>query len=181
MMNSTHSTLHVVYEEKYLEETANTKFLGLQIGNHINRKDRIEEMIPNLSGTCYAVRSMVHISDINTFKSIYYAYFHSVIKYGIIFWGNSSNSGKIFTLQEQIIRLMAGAPTRTSCRSLFKQLEMLPDPCHYILSLMNLIINSQEIVHINSSIHSINTRNKHHFLDQILTGLFFKKVHSMRT
>jgi hypothetical protein len=44
-------------------------------------------MIPTLSAACYAVRSIVHISNIDTLKSIYYAYFHSVIKYGIIFWG----------------------------------------------------------------------------------------------
>jgi hypothetical protein len=28
-------------------------------------------------------------------------------KIGIIFWGNSSNSGKIFTLQKKNIRIMA--------------------------------------------------------------------------
>ena len=132
-------------------------------------------MIPNLSGTCYAVRSMVRISNIDTPKSIYCAHFHSVIIYGIVFWRNSSNSGKIFTLQEKVIRLKAGAPNRTSCRSPFKQLEMLPDPCQYILSLMNLIINSQETFQINSSIHNINARNKHHFLSQIPTCLFFPK------
>jgi hypothetical protein len=71
-----------------------------------------------------------------------------IIKYGTIIWGNSSNSGKIFTLQEKIIRIMAGAPTRTTCRSLLKQLEILRDPCQYILSLMNFIINSQEIFQI---------------------------------
>ena len=43
-------------------------------------------MIPKLSTTWYAIRSVVHISNINTPKSIYYAYFHSVIKYWII-WG----------------------------------------------------------------------------------------------
>jgi hypothetical protein len=69
-------------------------------------------MIPKLSGACYAVRWMGHISNINTLKSIYIAYFHSVIKYGIIFWANSSNSGKIFTLQKKIIRIMAGAQPR---------------------------------------------------------------------
>jgi len=53
-------------------------------------------MIPNLSGACYAIRSVVHISNINTLKSIYYAYFSSIIKYGIIFEGNSFNSRKIF-------------------------------------------------------------------------------------
>ena len=61
----------------------------------------------------------------------------------------------------KIVRIMAGARSRTSCRSLFKQLEILPVPCHYILSLMNFIINNQEIFQTNSSIHNINTRNKH--------------------
>jgi hypothetical protein len=64
---------------------------------------------------------MIHISNINTRKSIYYAYFHSIIKYGIFLGGNSSNSGKIFTLQKKIIRIMAGAQNRTSYRNLFKQ------------------------------------------------------------
>jgi len=68
-----------------------------------------EEMIPKLSKACYATRSMVHISKINTLNSIYYAYFHCIIKYGIILWGNSSNSGRMFTLQKKNIRIMAGA------------------------------------------------------------------------
>ena len=119
-------------------------------------------MIPKLNGAYYAVRSMVHISNINTLKSIYYANFHSVIKYTIIFGGNSSNSGKVFILQKQVIRCMAGAQPITSCRSLFKQVQILPVPCQYILLLMNFVINNQEIFQTNSSIHNINTRNKHH-------------------
>jgi hypothetical protein len=96
-----------------MEEIVNKTFLDLQIGNHINWNNLIEKMIPKLSGACYAVRSMIHFSNINTLKSVYYAYFHSVIKYGIIFWGNSSNSGKIFTLKKKIIRIMAGIQPRT--------------------------------------------------------------------
>jgi len=38
MMNSAHPTLHVGYEEKYLEETVNKNFLDLQIDTHINWK-----------------------------------------------------------------------------------------------------------------------------------------------
>jgi hypothetical protein len=53
-------------------------------------------MIPKLNGACYAIRSMVHISNINTLISIYYAYFPSIIKYGIILEVNSSNIRKIF-------------------------------------------------------------------------------------
>jgi hypothetical protein len=60
--------------------------------------------------------------------------------------GNSSNSGKISTLQKKIVRFIAGVQPRTSCRSLFKQLEILPPPCQDILSLINFIINYQEIL-----------------------------------
>ena len=42
-------------------------------------------MSPKLSGACNSIKSMVHVSNINTLKTIYYAYFHSIIKYGIIF------------------------------------------------------------------------------------------------
>jgi hypothetical protein len=89
----------------------------------------LKYMVPKLSGACYAVRSLYHISNINTLKSIYFAFFHSIIKYGIIFWGNSSNRKKIFTLQKKIIRIVVGAQPRTTCRSLFKKLEILPVSC----------------------------------------------------
>jgi hypothetical protein len=34
--NSAHSSVCIDYEEKCIEETVNTTFLGLQIANHIN-------------------------------------------------------------------------------------------------------------------------------------------------
>jgi hypothetical protein len=55
-----------------------------------------------------------YISNNNTLKSIYYAHFHSIVQYRIIFWGNSSNNGKIFTLQKKIDTIMAVAHPRTS-------------------------------------------------------------------
>jgi len=62
-----------------MEETGNTKFRGLQIDN-INWKNHIiKEMIPELSGACNAIRSVVHISNINALKSIYYTYIHTYI------------------------------------------------------------------------------------------------------
>jgi hypothetical protein len=44
--NSSHSTSHIGYKEKYISEAVNIKFLCLQIDNHINWKNHIEEMIP---------------------------------------------------------------------------------------------------------------------------------------
>jgi hypothetical protein len=78
--------LNVGCDVKYIEDSISTKFLGLQIENHLNWKNSIDLMISKLSTTCYAVRSMSHISSTDTLKSIYLAYFHSIIKYGIDFW-----------------------------------------------------------------------------------------------
>jgi hypothetical protein len=102
---------------------------------------------------------MVHVSNISTCNSIYYPYCHSVIKYGIIMWGNSSNSGKIFILQKKIIRIVAGTHCRTSYRSLFKQVKIVPFSYQYILLLMNFFFSNQNIFQTISSVHSINTRN----------------------
>jgi len=45
-------------------------------------KNHTEQMICTLRAAYYAIRSVVHISNITTLKSFYYAYFHSVIRYG---------------------------------------------------------------------------------------------------
>jgi hypothetical protein len=84
-----------------IEESAHRKFLGLQIDSHLNWKTHINQLVAKLNGACYAVRSLTHI--ISTLKLIYFACFHSLMKYGMHFWGNSSDSKKIFTLQKILL------------------------------------------------------------------------------
>jgi hypothetical protein len=99
------------------DESINTKFPGLQNYNHLHWKNHIDLMIPKLSGSCYAIRLMSHISSTDTLKSI--------MKYGIMFWGNSPNSKMIFTLQKRTVRIFAGVKSRNSCRNLFMRSEIL--------------------------------------------------------
>jgi hypothetical protein len=57
-----------------------------------------------LSLTSYAMCSLKPHVSINTLKIINYSYFHSVMTYGLLFCGHSSDSIKIFRLQKKIIR-----------------------------------------------------------------------------
>jgi hypothetical protein len=84
------------------------------------------------------------------------------MKYGIIFWGNSSDSKKVFTLQKKIFKIMVGIKSQNSYRDLFKRLQILPLPLEYIFSLLNFIISKEEHFKANSAVHSVNTRDKHH-------------------
>jgi hypothetical protein len=93
-----------------------------------------------------------------------------------MFWGNSSKSRKIFTLQKKIIRIMGGAQAKNSYRSLFKLHEILPVPCQYILSFMNSIKKTLKQIHLYTIlIQEISII----FIDQMTTYLVFKKAHSL--
>jgi hypothetical protein len=112
--------LKIGYDEKYIEESITTKFLGLQTDSHLNRKNHIDIMIPTLNRACYAIRSMSLTSSTYTLKSIYFAYFHSIMKYGTVFGGNSPNNKIIFTFQRRTVTIIADVKSRNSCRNLLE-------------------------------------------------------------
>ena len=87
-INSSHSTLHIGYKEKYIEETNNTKFLGSEIDNHIKWKNHIKQGISKLSGAGLQLDQW-SVLVMYTLKSVYYEYFHSVKKYRIILGGGT--------------------------------------------------------------------------------------------
>jgi hypothetical protein len=70
---------------------------------------------------------------------------------------------------------MVGAHPRTSCRRLFKKLDILTVPSQYIYSLMSFFIGNQEKFQTNSSVHNINTINKHHLHRPVANLSCFQK------
>jgi hypothetical protein len=155
------------------------KFLGLQIDNHSNWENHIDQFVPELSGACYAVRSMSHISNTDILKSIYFAYFHSLMKYGIILGGNLSDSKKIFTLQKKIVRITVGVKPRNSFRALFKRSQFLLLPCEYVFSLINFIINNQELFRPIQLYTELTQETSTTFIDQLLSCHVFREAHIM--
>ena len=74
MNNLLHCAWSTGYKETYIKETIHEKYLGLQIDNHINQKNHIDQVLHNLSGASYTLRSVFHIRNINTLTSVYFAY-----------------------------------------------------------------------------------------------------------
>ena len=103
-------------------------FFGVQIDNNLNWKCYTDQILPKLSTAGFVIRQLFYVLKLKTLRMAYFAYFHSVIRYGIIFWDNATNSCKVFKLQKVVIRIMFGAEPRASCRGLFRKLEILPVP-----------------------------------------------------
>ena len=91
-------------------------------------------------------------------RTIYFSYVHSVNSYGIIFGGNSCFSTNIFKIQKRIIRIITNTGRHDSCRQLFKQLQILPLPSHYIYSLLVFVKKNRKLFLSNSEIHELNTQ-----------------------
>jgi hypothetical protein len=51
---------------------------------------------------------------------------HSLINYGIIFWGNSSLSINVFRLHKTVITAIIGSRPTDPCRELFTKSKILP-------------------------------------------------------
>jgi hypothetical protein len=103
----------------------------------------IEEIKKKLSSACYMIRNMKPIMSIITLKNVYYSYFHSIMTYGLIYWGHLPHADKIFKMQKRVIRFMKGCGYTESCREFFKEIKILPLKSQYVYSLMMIVIKTE--------------------------------------
>jgi hypothetical protein len=83
-------------------------------------ESHIDMITPKLSQACYIVRVVKLFLSQDTLKIMYYAFFHSVMTYGIIFWGNSSHSDNIFRLQKKLLELQREPEQETHVENFLK-------------------------------------------------------------
>ena len=65
------------------------------------------KLVIKLCKLCFAIKTIKSFVNKNIVKTMYFAYMHSSLKYGILFWGNVRNLKKVFKLQKRAIRLIA--------------------------------------------------------------------------
>jgi hypothetical protein len=117
-----------------------------------------------------------------TLKLVYFAYFHSIMSYGIIFWGNSTDSKKVFYIQKKIFRIMAGTRRRASCGELFKKFNILSLASESLLSLLSFVVDNIETFQTNSDIHNISTKYRHNLhvtntnLSKCQKGIYYSGI-----
>jgi hypothetical protein len=143
-----------------MNEVPELKFLGIQIDNKLNWKSHVEYILPKLSSAIFVIRGLSYFMNSETLQMVYFSYFHSIIKYRIIFWGNSTNISRVFKLQKKVIRIISGVGPRDSCRGLFRKLDILPLSCEYMLSWMLFVVDNQNNFRSGFEVPGLNTRSK---------------------
>jgi hypothetical protein len=90
--------MQVTFGNRKIATAQSLKFWGVTIDTTLTCKHHIEELTSRLNKACYAIRSIKLFMSLDVLRSTYFLDVHSIISYGIIFWGNSSYSEDIFKI-----------------------------------------------------------------------------------
>ena len=102
--------------------------------------------------------------------SIYYTNFHTLLMYGIIFWGGDNKSNSTYKLQMCVCVCVcvcihrhthtshSGISKHTSRRQVFQDFNILPVVCIYIFEMWYYITDHKKSVVQNVKFHNYNNK-----------------------
>ena len=114
-----------VFNRNEIAYSSELKFLGLFIMENLVWLVQIHSLCASLSEVYYMIKSLRDIMRTHMLWSIDFVYFHSWLKYGIIFWGRYGEIIQLFQLQKKVIRLITGIHKRESCRHIVRKFRIL--------------------------------------------------------
>jgi hypothetical protein len=88
MKNSRDYELKLNCQGNCVKSSSNTKFFGLIIDDSLSWKAHIDQMMSKMNTACFIIKKIQAIMSPETLRMVYFAYVHSIMSYGIIFWGN---------------------------------------------------------------------------------------------
>lgn len=154
-----------------IKQENESKFLGIYLSENCKWNTHIDKVCSRVAPVCYILHQLRKVTDIPVLLMFYYAQFHSLISYGIIAWGISGESERLFRLQKKALRFIMGVPRRTSCRELFKQLKILTLPSILILHLL---------AYAKSEINNAASLNGNHSYDTRSTNVLEVPRHNLQ-
>jgi hypothetical protein len=108
-------------------------------------------------------------------RSIHFAHFHSHLRYRFIFWDGDPRNKSIFKIQKRVSLLISNVGGYTSCKKVFKAVNIIPVSCMYTSETVCYIrINIYKLVQ-NTEIHNPNTCPSSDLHIQFCRTSFFTK------
>lgn len=142
-----------------IDEVESIKFLGIHIDSKLNWKTHIELLSKRISSSSYALYKLSSVVNIETLLTAYYGTVESILRFGIIFWANSTNKDFIFKRQKRCIRSMFNLHVTDSCRPLFIEHKILTLPSLYIFEMALFVRKHTHLFPCKSNFVARNRRD----------------------
>ena len=142
----------------------NSKLLGLRIDCSLKWSSHVHDICTKLSKTCFALAIASKQCSLSILRQLYFASFHSTIKYAIVHWGLATEAHSVFVLQKRAIRIMAKLTSTESCREAFQSQKVLTLTSVYIYEITCFVYKNKLKFSNTRSQHNHNTRKKEFLL-----------------
>jgi len=102
----------VKIDDNSLERCASYKYLGVVIDEKLNWGPHIEHIAPKIAKACGALARLRNCTSTDVLKNVFHALIHSYLRYGILIWGNASQTvlDPLRILLNKAVRIMVFAP-----------------------------------------------------------------------
>lgn len=158
---SKHSQYNFQLNIDRIKEVSNTKFLGVILDQDLNWKLHLDNLCNRVNRFAYALNKIKTVTNKKTAVISYRAYVESILRYGIVMWGNSTDIKRVFVAQKKCIRAICGVPADESCKPLFGRLGLLPLPSLYIFE-MSVFVMQHKFLFLNAyDVRNRAQRNPH--------------------
>jgi exonuclease III len=124
--------MKILHDNVEIEEVENSLFLGMTLDTHCNWKKHVDSVCKRVNKFIFVLWRLKETVSQKTAITTYHAYIESVLRYGILLWGNSVEVDRAFVAQKKSIRTICGKRRRESCRPNFAELKLLTLPSLYI-------------------------------------------------
>lgn len=161
------SSLLLQHNGKSIQQLSSFKLLGIHIDLSLDWKMHVSSVCNKCASKCFALKRLRQITSINTAKTFYFSNMESHIRYGILFWGNSTTSNRVFLMQKRAIRCMFGLGYRDSCRPTFISQKILTLPCLYIFEILKFVKQNIAEFTYQNAYHNYPTRHGHNLQHDI--------------
>lgn len=144
-----------------ISQVTQTKFLGVVIDEHLDWKVQVDHVCNKINKFSYALRQIKNVTNIKTAVMSYQAYIESSLRYGLIFWGNSTDQSRAFVAQKKCMRAIYGIRSDESCQPIFKKLGLLPLPSLYLYEVSMFVRKHIELFKTVEEVSSRNRRDQY--------------------
>lgn len=135
-------------------------FLGLTIDKELNWKENINIICTKLDKFVFALRKLRQTVSKETALIAYNGYVASLLRYGIVIWGNSVEVQRVFIAQKKCVRAVYGAEYLAHCRPIFKDLKILTLTGLYIYEICLFVRKNPHFFPLHDEIlKKVNSRN----------------------
>lgn len=162
-------------DNKPIKFEPHSKFLGTIVDSQLTWEEQITFLSKKVNKAYFAIKQLKDKLNPDSLLPVYYALFHSAISYNIVVWGRSSHVERVFISQKRVIRLIYNLDSRTSCREVFKEKNILTIACIYILKSLIYSHENKNKFPLHADIHTYNTRNKNNIYQNQHHHTFYEK------